>query len=155
MKNLFLTLLLLLAPCLLPLANAQEQIRVFKDGSSTWFLLAEKPVLTFTETQMAVNSSTVSASYDFADIKEYRFTDKTSALRPLQKDATRFVRQPDGDILIYGCSAGAVRLYDMSGHQLPANVTPQSDALRVSLRQLPAGIYLIHLNQQTIKVTKK
>ena len=46
MKNLFLALSLLLAPCTLPLANAQEQIRVFKDGSSTRFTTSE---LTFSD----------------------------------------------------------------------------------------------------------
>ena len=41
MKNLFLTLLLLLAPCLLPLANAQEQVRVWKQGESKRFTTTE------------------------------------------------------------------------------------------------------------------
>ncbi|MBQ7461511.1 MAG: carbohydrate-binding domain-containing protein [Bacteroidaceae bacterium] len=41
MKNLFLTLLLLLAPCLLPLANAQEQVRVWKQGDSKRFTTSE------------------------------------------------------------------------------------------------------------------
>lgn len=41
MKNLFLTLLLLLAPCLLPLANAQEQVRIWKQGESKRFTTTE------------------------------------------------------------------------------------------------------------------
>ncbi|MBP5769895.1 MAG: hypothetical protein J6W75_00840 [Bacteroidaceae bacterium] len=35
---------------------------IFKDGSSTWFLLAEKPVLTFTGTQMSVNTRVLGRS---------------------------------------------------------------------------------------------
>ena len=128
---------------------------IFKDGTSTWFLLTEQPVLTFTDTQLEVNSSTVSASYDFADIEEYRFADLTTALRPLSKNETRFVRQNNDNILIEGCPAEAVSLYDLSGHRLAARMQQQSGGVSVSLRHLPAGIYLIRMNQQTIKVTKK
>lgn len=41
MKSLSFTLLLLLAPCLLPLANAQEQVRVWKQGDSKRFTTSE------------------------------------------------------------------------------------------------------------------
>lgn len=41
MKHIYFTLLLLLAPFCLPHANAQEQIRIFKDGSSTRFTTSE------------------------------------------------------------------------------------------------------------------
>ena len=41
MKHIYFILLLLLAPFCLPHANAQEQIRIFKDGSSTRFTTSE------------------------------------------------------------------------------------------------------------------
>lgn len=41
MKNLYVSLLLLLTPCLLPLANAQEQVRVWKQGDSKRFTTSE------------------------------------------------------------------------------------------------------------------
>ena len=41
MKNLYVSLLLLLTPCLLPLASAQEQIRVWKQGESKRFTTTE------------------------------------------------------------------------------------------------------------------
>lgn len=41
MKYLSFTLLMLLAPCLLPLANAQEQVRVWKQGDSRRFTTSE------------------------------------------------------------------------------------------------------------------
>ncbi len=41
MKNLYVSLLMLLAPCLLPLVNAQEQVRVWKQGESKRFTTSE------------------------------------------------------------------------------------------------------------------
>ena len=57
MKNLSITILLLFVPCILPFINAQEQIRVFKDGSSTRFT---NPEILFSEdaTTFAVGDST-------------------------------------------------------------------------------------------------
>lgn len=63
MKNLFLALSLLLAPCTLPLANAQEQIRVFKDGSSTRFTTSE---LTFSDNGATL--SVADSTYDTAQL---------------------------------------------------------------------------------------
>lgn len=63
MKNLFLALSLLLAPCTLHLANAQEQIRVFKDGSSTRFTTSE---LTFSDNGATL--SVADSTYDTAQL---------------------------------------------------------------------------------------
>lgn len=52
MKNFFLFLLLLLAPCLLPLASAQEQVRIWKQGESKRFTTTE---LTFEDEGAALH----------------------------------------------------------------------------------------------------
>ena len=128
---------------------------LFTDGTSTWFLLDEKPVLTFTDYQLEVTSSTLSASYDFTDIQEYRFADLTTAMQPLPEKSVRFVRTANDEVVIYGCTATAVALYDLSGRRLPADVHPQADAVRISLRALPAATYILHFNQQSVKLIKK
>ena len=161
--TLFLRLRRLMAAAVLALAAsfsfaADDQTvlhLLFTDGTSTWFLLDEKPVLTFTDSQLEVTSSTVSASYDFADILEYRFADLTTALQPLPEKAVRFVRTANDEVVVYGCKATAVALYDLAGRRLPASVSSQADAVRISLRALPAATYILHLNRQSIKLMKR
>ena len=63
MKNLYSTLLLLLAPCALPFANAQEQVRIWQAGNDTRVTTAEMPFsnegATFTIGDKTFDTSTV------------------------------------------------------------------------------------------------
>ncbi len=57
--------------------------------------------------------------------------------------------------MVYGGKATSVALYDLAGRRLPASVSSQADAVRISLRALPAATYILHLNQQSIKLMKR
>lgn len=123
------------------------------DGTSTYYKLSDRPVLTFNDGSMHITTPSIGTSYPLADIKEYRFVDATVGIRQPsagEQPALQVVQEGD-DIIIRGMQ-GSATLYDMAGHQLSVSTGVNS---RISLSGRPAGIYIININHQTIKVTKR
>lgn len=151
-----LAIMVLLTPMLQVLANNQTALKlVMNNGTTASFLLSEQPVLSFESHLLVVSSNTVSASYQLSDVKEYYFVELGNSVEELQKDEVRFVRQSNDEVIIYGLSPSVVCVYDLSGRRRPVSIQQQGNAVVVSLQQLQAATYIIHLNQQSIKIIKK
>lgn len=129
---------------------------LFQDGTSTCFLLSDEPELSFSDNDLVVTSSSVSTSYPLENVKEYDFVDATEvSVKPLAKDEIRFVRSNNNEILVYGCQPSSVAIYDAAGRRLPGKIRTQSGATSISLHNLPTGVYIVKMNQQSIKISKK
>lgn len=51
--------------------------------------------------------------------------------------------------------ADAVRVYDMNGRMMRAEVVADGDALKLSLADLPSGVYIVNISSTSLKVTKR
>lgn len=152
----FMLVMLFLAPTVQMSASNQAALKlVLHNGMTASFLLSEQPVLSFENDLIVVTSSTVSASYQLSDVKEYYFVELSNSVDNLQKDEVRFVRQANDEVIIYGIPTTGVDVYDLSGRRQTVTIQQQGNALSVSLRQLPATAYIIRLNHQSIKLIKK
>ena len=157
MKQKILSLAILLLGLLQGLsASEPTALRLlFADGSDKWFVFDKQPVVTFSDSQLTVTTSDDTFAYTFADIAEFRFGDPDSDGLADRHAITPRIVQADDAVLVYGTDVNGVSLYDLSGRRLAANVRAHGDAASVSLRALPAGTYIIRINHQSIKVTKK
>lgn len=52
-------------------------------------------------------------------------------------------------------SAGAVRVYDLSGRSVGVGITENAQGLMLSLESLNAGVYIVNVESVTIKIVKK
>lgn len=151
-----LTLLFAAWPMLFCLADEPTSLHIiFSDGSHSWFLFESSPEITFTEDKMTVTTATATTSFSFDSIKEYCFDNGPTGIQQQGQNSPNVMRLGDDAILIEGIKSDIVALYDLSGRQLSAHVQQQSNGVKVSLRSLPSGAYIIRLNKQSIKVTKK
>ena len=128
---------------------------IFTDGSDEWFLFEQKPVVTFSISELTITTSDDSYVYTFEEVAEFRFgtpyVDRVSD-EPVQ--TPRLVQQGN-DFLVDGIGIEAVGIYDLSGRKLPSNVQRLGEGISVSLQSLPRGTYIIRLNNKSIKVLKK
>lgn len=145
--------------CALPVHSENDKSilnLLFKDGTSICFDLSERILLTFEDSSLIVKSASISTMYELDMIEGYNFGDGTSVdIRSEAKKTLFYMRQDNGDIRVYGNHRGQVFLYDISGHKLPSSVKRESDYFRVSLRQLSAGVYVIRIADQSVKITNK
>lgn len=146
----------MLAICLPALADEPSALHLFfNDGTSKWFLFSAKPVLSFADDGLTITTADGVVSYIFDSVKEFRFDNPDEDGIQQHVRTPRFVHTDNNTILVYGGATDVVGLYDLSGRQLTAQIQNQGDAKRISLRHLPSGVYIIRINNQSIKVTKK
>ncbi len=139
MKNLFLTVLLLLA------ANASwAETALFvhqKGGGVVEFAFSEKPVVTYSEGHLIISVENASVSYPLSNMDKFTFGE-------LDDDVTRIVAPASAapqPTFIYNIEGKLVRSYQPS----------DSRATSASVEGLPAGTYVIKNGNTSYKVLKK
>ena len=153
LRRLLIVLLLLVAFKASAAADNTSLVVELRDGSTTNFLLADKPKVTFTAEQMNIVSSAFSMEFDRADVKNFHFVndDATSVEAPMEPDA-----KVEGNTLILsGIDDGtAIVIYNTSG--LPVkHVVAVGGNCTVSLDGLAAGVYIVTFKNTTFKFLKK
>ena len=150
---------ILLVALLLPMtAMAANTALVVEltNGQTANFLLQDKPTLTMAGTQLKIATATVQASYERAEVKKFYFTDGSTGVKEVLKNALVY-KQTDADHLeISGLSQNErIAIYNTSGVQV-GSVSRDSDKAVISLSGLEKGIYLVRIGKsQTIKFLRK
>lgn len=149
-----LSLMILLAVGINGNAQTKDALQLWlDDGTITVYALSEKPVLSFSDGKMNIATSSLSTSYPLADIKLYKFIEVPVGIQsPTNEEQQPVQVLHDGsDIVIKGLHGSAV-LYDAAGHQL---AKAAGQPARFTLSGLPAGVYILNMNGQTIKLVKQ
>ena len=146
MKKILFTLLMLAG---LVSARAEESALCVTrtNGQVAYYILSEKPVVTFGETTMLIVTSNVSTEYQRTEVENFTFVDKKAitGIAQIGEGNTVFQYQ---DNTIRG-AGGAIQVYNSLG-----KLVKQGEGI-VSLDNQPQGVYVVKMNQQTIKVIKK
>ena len=153
--------LLLLILMLLPLlANAQEPKSFLvvwaKDGSKVAYALAEKPKITFTETDLVISAQGVDVNYSLDNL--LRFTYEASddtAIRDLKTDKVSFKLEGESLLFMDLSPNSKVSLHDLNGKLVFSKTILLSGEYSFPLSNLNSGVYLVTVNGLTYKITKK
>lgn len=154
-----LTIILLLTLTALP-SMAQGKPNALtvwsKDGRETVFALADKPVVSFTETTLFIKTKGMEVSYPLKDMRKLSYDyDETVDVVDIQTDRRAvslkgntlvFRSLPLNSRIAVTASDGAVVLQRTITHQ---------GSYSFSLSGMSAGVYLVSVNGLTYKVAKK
>lgn len=135
------------------------------------FKLATKPVVTFENgDSLRIHSIDVETTRAFTDVEKFYFEveedetiepdPKTDAIDELQEDATEkvsFEFAYDGRVAqIKGLGeAPKVAVFNTAGVQAQPRTVITSNAVTITMSELPAGIYVIRANDRSFKIIKK
>lgn len=114
-------------------------------GESESYALDEQPHVRFADGMMEISSTVLEASYPRSEVKSMDFTSVTTGVGTLEEDTVRYVFRNN----VFECEGHGIRVYDLGGSCVAAGTGI------VSLQELPAGIYIINVNEKSIKVIKK
>lgn len=151
--NKLLLSLLLLCTAISGFATDYTLVVSMKSGQSESFVLAEKPTIKFTTSGMLINSESAVAAYDRDAVEKFYFVEGTTAVETV-KDSNFSFTFVDGENVIITGASGEVRVYGSNG-QLVHRHTVAGSGANISLADMEKGIYLININNRTIKIIKK
>lgn len=142
-------------------ADEQESVLIIEltGGEKEYFFLSDKPVLTFADDTLYVNTSDFSA--DIGSVAKFYFDDRTReevSIKDLSRDNKNILfTYMDGQTVIIQGSVvtSGVRVYDVNGRMVSPDMSAVENEVRVSLSTLPTGIYIIRCNNQSYKIVKK
>ena len=158
MKKLLLSLLLFAFSALTFAQKKDVLSLLMKDGTSVYFLLEEKPLITFENSDVKVVSSTDEAVLERAQVDRFEFVDEVpTAIEELEEEIAREkFEMTRHAILLSGLAHGCkVQLFSISGQSILATAANENGAVTISIDSLPAGIYLVNYNEITIKFIKQ
>lgn len=151
MKKIY-TLLLFLVFCLPGMA---QQILIEKGGNTETVEFNNLDKITFSGTTVKIlqtNGTETSAS--MGEIERIHFSNYSS-IDEIGVQKENIFNYISNDCITINCNAGdIVRIYNIIGNQLMC-VRQKSDNSIISIANLPQGIYIIKINDQTAKFVKR
>ena len=147
--------LMLTAVVALAQTSGQRLVVWQKDGQKVYFDLSEEPKTTFSNGMLIITTKTMQTSYHLNTILRYTHEGVSSSVGEMSThDLT--VKQTDEGITLKNVSKNTVvRMYDTAGRLLESKTSDGSSTIAFSLTGRPAGVYLVNLNDQTFKITKR
>ena len=159
MKKILLTFMLFAFAATM-FANEKNVLNIImKDGISVYFLLAEKPYITFRNDEVKIVSDTDEALVKRTLVERFEFVDEIpTGIEDVeeQDEQLRAKFRLDGDaVYITGLASGSkVVLYAMDGRVVTTSVAAADGCVTLSLNTLPSGIYIVKYNDTAIKFIK-
>ena len=126
-----------------------------KNGKLTYFSLAQEPRVYFEKDciQIYYEADYVSILLDDFEGFSYGYGSSNAVGSITNKVG---VEEKDGQVVLYGLQEGTpVRLYNSSGVLVARGIVERGKPFTLSLRSLPAGVYVIQNDHQTFKIQKR
>ena len=153
-------LLLVLLSCFCLSAMADEpktQLVVWaKDGTQVAYALAEKPKVTFTETDLVITANGVEVNYTLENMARFTYEDNSATgITNLQTDESSF--KLNGESLLFPAlkANSTVSLYTLNGTLVFKKTVRQNGEYAFPLSNLNAGVYMVNVNGLTYKIVKR
>lgn len=127
-----------------------------KDGTQVAYALAEKPKVTFTETDLVITANGVEVNYTLENMARFTYEDNTStAITNLQTDESSF--KLNGESLLFPAlkANSTVSVYSLNGTLVFKKTVSQNGEYAFPLSNLNAGVYMVNVNGLTYKIVKR
>lgn len=156
MKKLF---LLMLLPLFSMVAVADEAINSLvvwaKDGTKVAYALAEKPKLTFTESELVVKTDSIEVTYALEQMS--RFTYESGSVTGITDLRTDTPFSLINEALVFPAlpANSMVSVYSLNGSLVFKKTIRTAGEYAFPLSGLNTGVYLVNVNAVTYKIIKK
>jgi len=157
MKTKLLTILLSLV-CLSATADKPKtQLVVWaKDGTKVAYALAEKPKITFTETDLVITTNGIEVNYALERMARFTYEDgEETAIRDLKTGEVSF--KQDGESLLFPNlkANSTISVLSLNGMLVFQKTVHRNGEYALPLSNLNAGVYLVNVNGLTYKIIKR
>lgn len=136
-------------------ASMQAQILVLHhaNGTTTDIQLYTLPQVKFEGDKVLITSTVLNMEYPKQDV--LRFTYKGGSLGISSPTKTNY-SQENGQLVFHGIkSSDKIAIHTAKGILVPARITRSGSTATLPLSSIPSGVYMLTVNGQTSKFTKR
>jgi hypothetical protein len=136
--------------------EVETLIILMKNGSENAFFLKDKPKVTFEGTSLKVSAATGDVSFALADVMRFTYAKKsTSGISEQVENPTGV--SFEGDVLVISQLKAntTASIYALDGKLIRQLKPQRAGTYRISLSELPSGLYLVKADNVTYKITKR
>ena len=150
MKKIALSLLVALSCISAKAADGKSLFVSFNDGNKIEFALSTLPEVTFGDDQMTVTSTATTASYELKKVSTFTYGTTTGIKQVETNNKFAF----EGDRIIVEGTNNKVRAFALDGTAVTLSPILAGDKTIIPLEELTHGVYLIIINNKSIKVAR-
>ena len=162
-RLLFKAMFLLLGLWLLSIpqtAKAADEVETLivqmKNGSESAFFLKDKPKVTFEGTNLKVSATTGNVSFALADVLRFTYAKRSSTgISEQVVDPTEVTYENDVLVISQLQADAVVSIYALDGKLIRQLKPQRTGTYRITLSELPLGLYLVKADNVTYKITKR
>lgn len=132
-------------------ADGKSLFVSFNDGSKIEFALSTLPEVTFGDDKMTVKTTSTTASYELWKVSTFTYG-TTTDIKQVSQD-NHFVWE--GDRIIVDGKANKVSIYSLDGKAVSISPIINNDKTIISLEGLTKGVYIIKINNKSIKIARQ
>ena len=151
MKKIVLSLLVALSCISAKAADGKSLFVSFNDGNKIEFALSTLPEVTFGNDQMTVTSTAITASYELKKVSTFTYGTTTGIKQVEANNKFAF----EGDRIIVDGTNNKVRAFALDGTVVTLSPILAGDKTIIPLEELTLGVYLIIINNKSIKVARQ
>jgi len=127
-----------------------------KDGTKVAYALAEKPKITFTETNLVIAAQGVEVNYMLENMARFTYESNTATAITNLKTGKASVRLDGESLLFPSLSANStVSLHALNGTLIFNKTVQAAGEYSFPLSNLNAGVYVVSVNGLTYKIMKR
>ena len=127
-----------------------------KDGQQFSFGFDDKPVITYTDTDMVLKTTKTEVQYPLSSLAKFTFTDLEDAVISIKDDKAAQMELDNYVVSITGAKSGiTVSVIGSDGKTLNSYKTDTDGSVTFSIAELPEGVYIIKSENLTCKILKK
>lgn len=151
MKKIALSLLIALS-CISAKATDDKSLFVsFNDGSKIEFALSTLPEVTFGNDKMTVKSTATTASYELWKVSTFTYGTTTGIKQVETNNKFAF----EGDRIIVDGTNNKISTFALDGKAIKLSPTTAEGKTIINLNALTNGVYIIKINNKSIKVARQ
>lgn len=150
MKKIALSLLIVLSCISAKAADGKSLFVSFNDGSKIEFALSTLPEVTFGNDKMTVKSTATTASYELWKVSTFTYG-TTTGIKQVENNKFAF----EGDRIIVDGTNNKVSAFALDGKAIKLSPITAGDKTIINLSELTHGIYIIKINNKSIKVARQ
>lgn len=152
MKKIALSLMMT-ACCLAAHAINEKSLFVtFEDGEKVEFALATTPEVTFGNDQMTITTTETTASYDLWKVSTFTYGAAATGINQAEVN-NKFALE--GNHIIIDGTNNKISVFSLDGKASNLSPITRGDKTIVNIDELPQGVYIIKINNKSIKIARR
>lgn len=151
MKKIALSLWVALCCMTAHAADGKSLFVSFNDGSRIEFALSTLPEVTFGNDKMTVTSTATTASYELWKVSTFTYGTTTGIKQVETNNKFAF----EGDRIIVDGTNNKVSAFALDGKNIKLSPITVGDKTIINLSELTHGVYIIKINNKSIKVARQ